>query len=246
MRTLLIILIGLLSVTGFSQTDSDLQTTYLLTTNEATTLNLIFSKDKKDFDFKGKVVRFTVGTTGDLIENKRIFFEKYINPVINGQDKNVCSLIVFSKDEKSNTGGFDAIVMSPSKIFTIAHRDKLITGLSEIAKSLQEREKYELIENVDLNHDFLINSVSTFYGYFYKGSDEPFHYFIPKWDLKMDKCFKLTKTDLIVAESYIFGVNETKVSMIQSDTEFGHNDKNKLYIVSLRKPAICYTSASYC
>jgi hypothetical protein len=229
MRTLLIILIGLLSVTGFSQTDSDLQITYLLTTNEATTLNSIFSKDRKDFDFNGKVIGFTVGTTGNLIENKKNFFEKYINPVVNGQDENVCSLIVFSKEEKSNSGGFDAIVMSPAKIFTKEHRDKLITGLSEITISLQEREKYELIDNVDLNHDFLINSVSTFKGYFYKGSDETFHYFIAKWDLKKDKCFKLTKTDLIVNEPYRFGIYETKVSMIQSDTEFGHNDKNKLY-----------------
>lgn len=229
MRTLLIILIGLQSVTGFSQTDSDLQTTYLLTANEATTLNSIFSKDRKDFDFNGKVIGFTVGTTGNLIENKKNFFEKYINPVVNGQDKNVCSLIVFSKEEKSNSGGFDAVIMSPAKIFTKEHRDKLINGLSEITKSLQEREKYELIENVDLSHDFLINSVSTFKGYFYNGSDETFHYFIAKWDLKKDKCFKLTKTDLIVTEPYRFGINETKVSMIQSDTEFGHNDKNKLY-----------------
>lgn len=142
MRTSLIILIGLLSLTGFSQTDSDLQTTYLLTPNEATTLNSIFSKDKIGFDFNGKVIGFTVGTTGNLIENKIIFFEKYINHVVNGQDNNVCSLIVFSKEEKSNSGGFDAIVMSPAKIFTKEHRDKLITGLSEITKSLQEREKY--------------------------------------------------------------------------------------------------------
>jgi len=226
----MIILIGFLSVTGFSQTDSDLHTTYILTTNEATTLNSIFSKDRKDFDFNGKVIGFTGGTTGNLIENKRVFFEKYINPVVNGQDKNVCSLIVLSKEEKSLSGGFDAVIISPVKIYTKEHRDNLIAGLSGITKSLQEREKYELIENVDLNHDFLINSVSTFKGYFYKGSDETFHYFIAKWDLKKDKCFKLTKTDLIVNEPYRFGINETKVSMIQSDKEFGHNNKNKLYI----------------
>jgi len=226
----MIILIGFLSVTGFSQTDSDLQTTYILTTNEATTLNSIFSKDRKDFDFNGKVIGFTGGTTGNLIENKRVFFEKYINPVVNGQDKNVCSLIVLSKEEKSLSGGFDAVIISPVKIYTKEHRDNLIAGLSGITKSLQEREKYELIENVDLNHDFLINSVSTFKGYFYKGSDETFHYFIAKWDLKKDKCFKLTKTDLIVNEPYRFGINETKVSMIQSDKEFGHNNKNKLNI----------------
>ena len=229
MKTILIILIGLISATGFSQTDSDLQTIYLLTKNEATNLNSIFSKERKDFDFNGKSVGFTVGTTGTQIENKKVFFEKYINTVVNGQDKNICSLIILTKEEKSKSGGFDAVVMSPAKIFTKEYREKLIIELNMITKSLQDREKYELIEKVDLNHDFLINSVSTFKGYFYIGSDDTFHYFTAKWDLKKDKCFKLTKCDLIVNEPYRFGSNETKVSLTQSDTEFGHDDKNKLY-----------------
>ncbi len=230
MRTILVILIELISVTGFSQTDSDIQTTYLLTSNEATSLNSIFSKDRKDFDFKGKLVGFTVGTTGTQIENKDVFFGKYINPVLDEQDKNICSLIILTKEEKSKSGGFDAVVMSPAKIFTNEHREKLIIELSKLTKSLQDREKYELIEKIDLNHDFLINSVSTFKGYFYKGSDETFHYFIAKWDLKKDRCFKIAKNDLVVIKPFRFGNIEIKVSMIQSDTEFGHNDKNKLYL----------------
>lgn len=229
MRKILIILIGLISVTGFSQTDSDLQVTYLLSTNEAKSLNSIFSKERKDFDFNGKTVGFTIGTTGTQIVNNKVFFEKYLNPVISGQDKNICSLIILTKEEKSKSGGFDAVVMSPAKIFSNEHRDKLIIELKEITKSLQEREKFELIERVDLNQDFLINSVSTFKGYFYVGSDDSFHYFFAKWDFKTDKLFKFTKTDLIVNEPYRFGYNETKVSLIQSDTEFGHDDKYKLY-----------------
>ncbi len=231
MRTILIILFGLISVTGFSQTDSYLQTTYLLTTNEATSLNLIFSKERKDFDFNGKSVGFTVGTTGTQIENKKVFFEKYINPVIDGQNKNVCSLIILTKDEKPKSGGFNAVVISPAKIFTKEHRVKLINELNGVTKSIQDREKYKLIEKVDLNHDFLINSVSTFKGYFYVGSDDTFHYFTAKWDLKRDKFFKLTKNDLMVNEPCRFGDNETNVSLMQYDTEFGHNDKNKLYKV---------------
>jgi hypothetical protein len=231
MRKILIILIGLISVTGFSQTDSDLQTTYLLTTNEATSLNSIFSKQSKDFDFRGKSIAFAVGTTGTQIENKNGFFEKYINPVIEGKNKNVCSLIVLTKEERSKSGGFDAVVMSPAKIFTNEHREILINELNEITKSLQDREKYELIEKVDLNQDFLINSVSTFKGYFYVGSDDTFHYFTAKWDLKKDKFFKIDKSGLIVNEPSRFGQIETKVSLIQSDTEFGHHDKDKLYKV---------------
>nr|WP_320023220.1 hypothetical protein [uncultured Draconibacterium sp.] len=231
MRTILIILIGLISVTGFSQTDYDLQTTYLLTINEATSLNSIFSKESDNFDFKGKSIAFAVGTTGTQIVNKNGFFEKYINPVIEGKNKNVCLLIVLTKEEKLKSGGFDAVVMSPAKIFTKEHREKLIIELNEISKSLHDREKYELIEKVDLKHDFLINSVSTFKSYCYVGSDDTFHYFTAKWDLKKDKFFKFTKSDLIVNEPSRFGQIETNVSLIQSDKEFGHDDKDNLYKV---------------
>lgn len=147
MRTLIITLIGLISVTGFSQTDSDLLNEYLLTSSEATTLNSIYSNEREDFNFNGKLIGFTIGSTGTHIENKKVFFEKYINPLVDGQNKNVCSLIVLTKDEKSKSGGFDAVIMSPAKIFTKEQREKLIIGLAEIAKSPGEREKDELIES---------------------------------------------------------------------------------------------------
>ena len=120
--------------------------------------------------------------------------------------------------------------MSPAKIFTTEHREKLLIKLRDLTKSLQEKQKYEVIKNIDLNRDFLINSVSTFKGYFYVGSDESFHYFNAKWDLKNDKYFRFSKNDLIVKEEFDYGTTEIKVSMIQSVAEFGYNDSNKLYI----------------
>ena len=102
MSKILIILIGLTCMTGFSQTNYGLQATYSLTTNEASTLNSIFIK--KDFDLNGKIIGFTVGTTGTQIENKKKFFEKYIDPIAKGDSENVCSLIIFTNAEKSKSG----------------------------------------------------------------------------------------------------------------------------------------------
>jgi len=217
-------------MTGFAQTNSDLLIAYSLTTDEVRVLNSIFTTERNDFDFNEKIIAFTVGTTGTQIEDKAEFFGTYLKPVVEGKSKNVCALIILTKDEKLKSGGFDAVIMSPAKIFTTEHREKLIAELSTLSKSLKEKEKYEVIKNVDLNRDFLINSVSTFKGYFYVGSDESFHYFVAKWDLKKDKYFKLLKRDLIVKETFRFEVKEIKVSLIQSDLEFGHNESSKLYI----------------
>ena len=210
--------------------NSDLKVEYSLTANEVKTLDSIFNRERKDFDFNGKVIGFAVGNTGTQIESKKIFFEKYIDPVVEGKSQNVCSLIILTKDEISKSGGFDAVIMSPAKILTTEHRDKLFNELSALTKSVQEKENYEVIKNVDLNHDFLVNSVSTFKGYFYFGSDESFHYFTAKWDFKKNRYFKISKSDLILIEPLGFGTKEIKVSLIQSDTVFGYNDSNKLYI----------------
>lgn len=230
MRTILIILIGLIYTTGFAQTNSDLSTSYSLTIDEVRTLNSIFSKEKNDFDFKGKVIAYTIGTTGTQIEDKIIFFDKYLNPVVKGENKNVCALIILTKDEKSKSGGFDAVIMSPAKIFTKKHRKILIDQLSGFSKSCKEKKKYEEIENVDLNKDFLINSVSLFKGYYYQGSDNVFHYFVSKWDYKKDQYFKLKTNDLKVLMPYRFETKEIRVGLMTSDIDFGNNESGKLYI----------------
>jgi hypothetical protein len=127
MRFILCICIGLICTTSFSQTISD-QSFESLTIEEVSTLNAIYG-EKYGLDFKGKKVAFTVGTTGTQIEDKSKFFIMYLNPVVTG--KNVCSLIILTSQEKIESGGFDAVIMSPAKLFTQKHREFLISELKE-------------------------------------------------------------------------------------------------------------------
>ena len=129
MKTIRNVLIGLfICVNGLSQTSSDLSTVSSLSSSEVNALNTIFIKKRKDFDFKEKVVAFTGGIRGTDIENKVLFFDKYLNPVVEGKSRNVCALIFLTEEEKL-VCGFDAIVMSPCKLFTKKDRKKLISKL---------------------------------------------------------------------------------------------------------------------
>jgi len=230
MKILLNILIGLICVTGIAQTNSDLQTDYTLTKEESSNINSLFEKKRNNFDFQGKIVAYTIGTSGTQIEDKSVFFDRYLNSAISGKNKNVCTLIILTKEEKTESGGFDAVIMSPAKVFTTKHREILIDQLRELSKSYKEKNKYEEPENLDLNKVFLVNSVSLFKGYFYQGSDKEFHYFISKWDYKKDQYFKLKTNDLNVFKPHRFKIKEVRISIIISETEFGNNDSGKLYI----------------
>lgn len=75
---------------------------------------------------------------GSQLEEKTPFFDRYVNPIIEVEGKKIIGLIVFSSDEKSNSGGFDAVVLSPVKIFTKSDRKRLISLLSEQVKTKSE------------------------------------------------------------------------------------------------------------
>jgi hypothetical protein len=137
LRLTLTILIGVTFIIVYGQTN--FQKEILLTTDEASTLNSIFLKNRNDFDFNGKLVGFSVGTTGTHIVDKKLFFKEYINPIIDKKSKNVCSLIILTKTEKSKSGGFDAIVLSPVKIFTKKHKQILINELNKLTMSYKEQ-----------------------------------------------------------------------------------------------------------
>jgi hypothetical protein len=164
MKILINILVGLICVSGIAQTNSEVKADYTLTKKEASFLNALFEKQRKDFDFQGKMVAYTTGTSGTQIEDKSAFFDKYLENATHG---NVCSLIILTKEEKEKSGGFDIVLMSPAKLFTTKHREILIGELKKLSKSYAEKNKYEEPENTDLNKVFLINSVSLFKGYYY-------------------------------------------------------------------------------
>lgn len=226
MKIFISILIGLICISGIAQTNSEIKADYTLTNEEASKLNTLFEKQRKDFDFQGKMVAYTIGTSGTQIEDKSAFFDMYIENVTHG---NVCSLIQLTKEEKEKSGGFDIVLMSPAKLFTTKHREILIGELKKLSKSYAEKSKYEEPENTDLNKVFLINSVSLFKGYYYQGSDNEFHYFISKWDYQKDKLIKLKLTDLIILNQFQYGIKEVRISIMTSEIEFGNNESGTLY-----------------
>ncbi len=227
MKILISILIGLICVSGIAHTNSEIKADYTLTNEEASYLNTLFEKQRKDFDFQGKMVVYTIGTSGTQIEDKSAFFDRYLKNATYG---NICSLVILTKEEKEKSGGFDIVLMSPAKLFTSKHREILIGKLKKLSKSYAEKNKYEEPENTDLNKVFLVNSASLFKGYFYQGSDNEFHYFISKWDYQKDRYFKLKINDLNIFNPYRFKIKDIRVSTMISRTEFGDNDSGKLYV----------------
>jgi len=226
MKILINILIGLICVSGFAQTHYDIRDDYTLAKEESSDLNSIFEKQRKDFDFQGKIVAYTIGTSGTQIEDKSAFFDKYLNNATHG---NVCSLIILTPKEKEASGGFDIVLMSPAKLFTKKHREILIGELGKLSNSYEDKCKYEELENTNINKVFLVNSVSLFKGYYYQGSDNEFHYFISKWDYQKDQLFKLKLNDLIVLNPFQYRIKEVRVSTLTSEREFGKNDTGILY-----------------
>jgi hypothetical protein len=93
---------------------------------------------------------------------------------------------------------------------------------------------YKEIKSEDLKNAFILNSSPTFKGYYYKGSDSTYHYFISKWDFRRDKYFKIEKMNLKVSHPFKFtkGNKELKLDLFKDDNEeFAENGFYKLYIL---------------
>lgn len=97
-----------------------------LTATEATQLTKMFSPHDTDYLFKGKILAYVGGSTGNCIISKNDFFTNFVFPVINKEKKNVCSLLILTKEEKQESGGFDAIILTPVKVYSDYYKKKTI------------------------------------------------------------------------------------------------------------------------
>lgn len=104
-----------------------------LTQTEIEQLKVICNKECQTYDFTNKNIAFAGGTSGNVIFSKEEFF-KNMKLNIEKEKKNVCSLIALTESEKQESGGFDVIIMTPVKIFTESHRQKLIRELNKTAR----------------------------------------------------------------------------------------------------------------
>ena len=89
---------------------------------------------------------------------------------------------------------------------------------------------YERINTDEVQSAFILNSSPTFKGYYYQGTDNEFHYFVSKWDLKKDILFKLKKEDLLINELTAFKADEVRFDLFETEKKFGSNEFYKLYV----------------
>ncbi|WP_299798986.1 hypothetical protein [uncultured Maribacter sp.] len=87
-----------------------------------------------------------------------------------------------------------------------------------------------MISTNEVQSAFILNSSPTFKGYYYQGTDNEFHYFVSKWDLKKDVLFKFKKEDLLINEPKAFKTDEVRVDLFETDKKFGSNEFYKLYL----------------
>jgi len=98
-------------------------------------------------------------------------------------------------------------------------------------------DSYKEVKGGDLKSAFILNSSPTFKGYYYKGSDSAFHYFVSKWDFQKDQYFKISIVKLNVFKEFTFSANskELKIDLIKVNNEvFAENEFYKLYIAQIK------------
>ncbi len=100
-----------------------------LSPQETEILNEIFSESDPDFDFQNKRIAYVAGTTGNIILTKDEFFKKYMDPIVDDEKRNVCNLIILTESEKIESGGYDAVILTPAKLFTDKDRNEMIKML---------------------------------------------------------------------------------------------------------------------
>jgi hypothetical protein len=111
---------------------------------------------------------------------------------------------------------------------------KKLFGLFLIITGLIGCTHYSELKNDELKSAFIMNSSPTFKGYFYKGSDNTFHYFTSRWKLGKDKYFKIPISKLEVSEKLKFEKDKTelRIDILENgNIEFAENEYYKLYLV---------------
>jgi hypothetical protein len=99
-------------------------------------------------------------------------------------------------------------------------------------------DSYKEIKGEDLKNAFILNSSPTFKGYYFKGSDSAFHYFVSKWDFKKDRYFKIASGNMKVIRDFKFntGSKELMISLSEENSEeFAENNFYKLYLLKTKQ-----------
>lgn len=89
-------------------------------------------RKRSDFDFSGKLIGFTYGNFGKGLHSKREYFDKWGKEYFRKNSNVSNQLFVLTEEEKYNSGGYDAIIVSWSKIMLSSKdKNKIIRKLKE-------------------------------------------------------------------------------------------------------------------
>ena len=111
---------------------------------------------------------------------------------------------------------------------------KKLFGIFLIALiSLLSCKSYKEVKDSGLKTAFILNSSSTFEGYYYTGSDNQYHYFLSKWRFERNKYFKIAIVNLRVVDDlkFVKDQKELRIDLLnESNALLAENEYCKLYV----------------
>jgi len=85
----------------------------------------------KDFDFKNKKIGFFFGNYGSSIQTKKEYFNRMKERLSHNYSASMDMLLILSEEQKVESSGFDAIIVTWSKILVKSATPKMIKKLKK-------------------------------------------------------------------------------------------------------------------
>jgi hypothetical protein len=111
-----------LSLLGLDNNDA-------LSNYESDFFNGEFLQKRKEFNFTNKKVGFFVGNSGGNLWSKQEYFESYKERVSKGMSGSMDFLLILTEEQKKESNGYDAIIVSWSKIIVASPSKNMIKRL---------------------------------------------------------------------------------------------------------------------
>ncbi|WP_160111104.1 hypothetical protein [Dysgonomonas sp. Marseille-P4361] len=92
---------------------------YLLNKYEAEYFNILFGRERGNFDFTNKKVAFFI-SSGHM-ESKKDYFESEKGRFSRNESNTSANIVLFNEEQKSQNGGYDAVIYYWSKFLRDAN-----------------------------------------------------------------------------------------------------------------------------
>ncbi len=102
----------------------------ILSDYESDFFNVEFLHRRKAFDFKNKKVGFFIGNFGGSLWSKQEYFKSYKERISTGLSGSMDYLLILTEEEKAASNGYDAIIVSWSKILVTSPSEKMLRRLT--------------------------------------------------------------------------------------------------------------------